>query len=93
MADLRVDDGLLADCELRLSRLHREFRDLDARRVDLAGLLGSREVADAMDGFFDNWTHYRAKLLTALETVGTQVAQTRTTFRHVDERLAGAPHR
>lgn len=93
MADLRVDDGLLADCEVRLSRLHREFRHLDARRDGLHDLLGARPVADAMDDFYDNWSHYRRKLLDALLTVGEQVAQTRTTFRQVDERLAGARHR
>ena len=93
MPDLRVDDRLLADCELRLSRLHREFQHLDARRDGLHDLLGASAVADAMDDFYENWSHYRGKLLDALRTVGEQVAQTRTTFRQVEERLAGAPRR
>ena len=90
MADLRVDDRVLAACELRLSRLHREFRHLDSRRDHLRDVWGAAAVADAMDGFFDNWTHYRGALLARMETVGEQVARTRTTFRHADERLAAA---
>ncbi len=88
MADLRVDDRVLADCELRLSRLYRELQHLDDERDDLRAMWGSGAVTDAMDEFFDNWTRYRGKLLTGMETVGTLVSQTRTTFRRVDERLA-----
>jgi uncharacterized protein YukE len=90
MADLRVDDRVLADCEVRLGRLHREFRHLDSRRDHLRTAWGAGAVADAMDDFFDNWTHYRRTLLTRMETVGRQVAVTRTTFRRTDEHLAGA---
>jgi hypothetical protein len=92
MADLRVDDRVLADCELRLGRLHREFRYLDARRDHLHGVWGAGQVADAMDDFYDNWTHYRRRLITRIEAVGRQVATVRTTFHDVDRRLAGAGH-
>ncbi len=88
MADLRVNDQVLADSELRLSRLHRELGHLDDERDGLQASWGASVVADAMDGFFDNWSHYRGKLLTGMEAVGTLVSQTRATFGAVDERLA-----
>lgn len=94
MADLQVNDQVLADSELRLSRLRAEFRHLDDQRDGLHASWGSGAVADAMDGFFDNWVRYRKKLITSIEAVGTLVVETRTTFRRVDEQLARgrSPH-
>ncbi|MEU6174433.1 hypothetical protein ABZ832_21240 [Streptantibioticus parmotrematis] len=88
MADLQVDDRVLADSERRLSRLHGEFARLDGQRDALHAELGDSAMADAMDEFFDDWSHYRKKLLSSIESVGTLVSHTRSTFRRVDERLA-----
>lgn len=88
MADLQVNEQVLADSERRLSRLHRELRHLGGRRDALRTAWGAEEVADAMDDFCDNWTRYRGKLLAGMEAVGTLVDRTRTTFREADERLA-----
>ncbi|PWI45902.1 hypothetical protein [Streptomyces sp. ICBB 8177] len=88
MADLQVDDRVLADSERRLSRLHGEFARLGGQRDSLHAELGAPAMAGAMDEFFDNWSHYRKKLLGSIESVGTLVSQTRSTFRRVDERLA-----
>lgn len=90
MADLRVDDTVLAGCEARLSRLQREFRHLDRRRDDLRAAWGSGAVAGAVDEFVDNWAHFRARLLDGIETVGTLVADARAVFDRTDGRLAGA---
>jgi hypothetical protein len=88
MADLQVDDHVLAESELRLARLHSEFRHLDDQRDHLHALWGAGAFADAMDDFFDNWVRYRKKLISGIEAVGTLVSETRSTFREVDERLA-----
>lgn len=88
MADLQVNDQVLAESERRLSRLRSEFRHLDDQRDHLHALWGSAAFADAMDDFFDNWVRYRRKLITGIEAVGTLVSETRSTFREVDERLA-----
>lgn len=41
-----------------------------------------------MGGFFDNWSHYRQKLLTTVEAVGGMVTDTRKVFREADDKLA-----
>lgn len=88
MADLQVDDRILADCEHRLSRLHRELRHLDALRDQLRTAWGADAVTGAMGDFFDNWSRYRGKLLDAMESTGTLATRARRTFHEADERLA-----
>jgi hypothetical protein len=88
MADLQVNDGVLAESERRLTRLHSEFSHLDDEKDDLGPIWGAPAVEKAMGGFFDNWSHYRKKLLTTIESVGTMVTDTRKVFRETDAKLA-----
>ena len=90
MADLRVNDEVLADSERRLSRLHTEFSHLDGQRDHLDSMWGAPDVKGAMGGFFDNWSHYRKKLLTTIESVGGMVTDTRKVFREADAKLANS---
>lgn len=90
MTDLRVTDHLLADTERQLAKLHAEFRGIAAHRGELRSALGADPVADAMDGFVDNWAWYRGKLLASIESVGGLAGSARETFRATDERLAKA---
>jgi hypothetical protein len=90
MTDLQVTDEVLADAERQLSKLYGEFRTLSAHRDDLRDVWGSGAVAGAMDAFVDNWSWYRKKLLTRIESVGGLVGTARETFRQTDQRLARA---
>lgn len=88
MSDLQVNDEVLADSERRLNRLHTEFSHLDGEKSQLDSIWGAPAVKGSMDGFFDNWTHYRKKLLTTIEAVGGMVTDTRKVFREADGKLA-----
>lgn len=88
MADLQVNDEVLADSERRLNRLHSEFNHLDDQKGDLELIWGAPVVEAAMGNFFDNWSHYRKKLLTTIEAVGGMVTDTRKVFREADGKLA-----
>ena len=90
MTDLRVTDEVLADAERLLGRLYGEFRGISAHRDELREVWGAAEVADAMGAFVDNWSWYRKKLLTRIESVGGLVGSARETFRETDQRLAQA---
>ncbi|WP_329132925.1 hypothetical protein OG552_14475 [Streptomyces sp. NBC_01476] len=90
MADLQVTDEVLADAERLLSRLYGEFREVAAHRDELHDAWGSGAVAGAMGDFVDNWSSYRQKLLTRIESVGGLVGSARDTFRQTDQRLARA---
>ncbi len=88
MADLEVNDGVLADSERRLGRLHSEFSNLDGEKDYLTDVWGAEAVKGSMDGFYDNWSHYRKKLLSTIEAVGAMVTDTRKVFREADRKLA-----
>ncbi len=88
MPDLQVNDDVLADSERRLGKLKSEFDSLDHQKEDLQGVWGSGDIAGAMDEFFDNWSHYRKKLLASIEDVGGMVSTTRKTFTKADDKLA-----
>jgi hypothetical protein len=90
MTDLQVTDEVLADAERLLAKLHTEFRTVAAHRDELHDAWGAAPVADAMDAFVDNWSWYRKKLLTRIESVGGLVGSARDTFRQTDQRLARA---
>ncbi|MFC4033638.1 WXG100 family type VII secretion target [Streptomyces polygonati] len=90
MSDLQVTDEVLSDAERLLGRLYGEFRTISARRDELHDVWGSGAVADAMDAFVDNWSRYRKKLLTRIDSVGELVGSARETFRQTDQRLARA---
>lgn len=86
--DLKVDYDFLADCERTLGQLVKTFKDIEHRRDDMRGHWGSREVADAMGSFVDNWDDYRTKLIDGLESVGKMVAGTKKAFKNLDDELA-----
>lgn len=88
MTDLKVTDGVLADAERQLAKLHAEFRGIGAHRDELRPVWGSGAVAGAMDAFVDNWSWYRKKLLAGIESVGGLVGSARDTFRETDRQLA-----
>jgi hypothetical protein len=88
MPDLQVNDDVLADSERRLGKLKSEFENLEHQKDDLHGVWGSGEITDAMGEFFDNWSHYRKKLLSSIEDVGGMVTTTRKTFANTDNKLA-----
>lgn len=88
MADLQVDDQVLADSERRLNRLHTVFGHLDDQKDDLHAIWGAPAVTAAIGGFFDNWSHYRKKLLTTIEAVGGMVTDARKVFHEADGKLA-----
>ncbi|MYS24366.1 hypothetical protein GA0115240_163540 [Streptomyces sp. DvalAA-14] len=88
MSDLQVTDEVLGDAERLLGKLHAEFRTISAHRDELHDIWGAGAVADAMDAFVDNWSWYRKKLLTHIESVGGLVGSARETFRQTDHRLA-----
>lgn len=88
MTDLKVTDDVLADAERLLARLHSEFGAIDHQRDDLRHVWGAGPVAGAMDAFVDNWSWYRKKLLSGIESVGALVSSSRATFRDADRHLA-----
>jgi len=88
MTDLKVTDDVLADSERLLTRLHSEFGGIGHHRDDLRHVWGAGEVAGAMDSFVDNWSWYRKKLLSSIESVGGLVSSSRETFRETDRHLA-----
>ncbi|WP_405582709.1 hypothetical protein [Streptomyces sp. NBC_01190] len=88
MTDLQVTDAVLAEAERLLSALHGEFRTISARRDDLHDAWGAAAIDGAMDAFVDNWSWYRKKLLSRIESVGGLVGSARETFRRTDQRLA-----
>ncbi|SEN07858.1 hypothetical protein [Actinacidiphila rubida] len=88
MTDLRVTDDVLADAERLLAQLHAEFGGIRHHRDDLRHVWGSGAVSGAMDSFVDNWSWYRKKLLSSIESVGGLVSSARDTFREADRHLA-----
>lgn len=84
-----MTDGVLADAERLLGRLHAEFAAIGGHRDELRQVWGSADVAGAMGEFVDDWSSYRRKLLGGIESVGHLVGSARETFRRTDLRLAG----
>lgn len=90
MTDLEVTDSVLADAEGLLGRIHAEFSGIGEHRDELRHAWGSGAMAGAMGSFVDNWSWYRKKLLTSIESVGGLVGSARETFRQTDQQLAKA---
>ena len=90
MTDLRVDYALLDQSQTSLQRIAHEFASAEAARDELAAIWGSRDVANAMRGFVDNWDRHRGQLLSSIEKVGQMCAASAETFRCNDLALSRA---
>jgi hypothetical protein len=97
---LKVDLHLLEDTAEALKQLRAEFADASRIADEHRGVLGSGEVADAVDSFAGNWRRHREKLVTSIESLETMAADSAKTYREVDSELAdsvqpqdGAPAR
>lgn len=85
---LRVDLALLEDTADALGELRAEFADASQIAEAHRGVLGSGEIADAVDSFADNWRRHREKLIKSIESLQSMAADSAQTYREVDGELA-----
>jgi hypothetical protein len=85
---LKVDLDLLEDTADALEQLRAEFADASQIADDYRGVLGSGEVADAVDDFVGNWRRHREKLINSIESLETMAEDSARTYREVDSELA-----
>jgi hypothetical protein len=90
VADLKVDYQLLDSTERTLSGLISEFQNMQAQESAYTGVLGSGDIASAMNGFADNWSDHKKTLLGAMQTLGTMVSETKQKFAEADKKLASS---
>ncbi len=88
MTDLRVDYALLDQSQTSLQRIAHEFASAEATRDELASIWGSRDVANAMRGFVDNWDRHRGQLLNSIQNVGQLCAASAEAFRCTEMALS-----
>jgi hypothetical protein len=90
VADLRVDYEALLAAERGLERIVRLLSASEACRDDLERAWGSRQIADAMRDFVDNWDRHRKGLVADITAVGSMCGETRATFLSIERALNAA---
>ena len=85
---LKVDLDLLEDTADALDQLRAEFADASQIADAYRGVLGSGEIADAVDSFVGNWRRHRDKLIKSIESLHVMAEDSAKTYREVDEELA-----
>jgi hypothetical protein len=87
---LKVDLALLDETAEALDHLRAEFANASQIADSYRGVLGSGEIADAVDSFVDNWRRHREKLINKIESLRTMAADSAKTYREVDNELASS---
>jgi hypothetical protein len=87
MTDLRVSYDRLEESTRNLKSIQRELEDTGDHQADLAGSLGSGDMAHAMHDFADSWDYHRHKLLDKIQAMGEMAETTMDAFKDVDQKL------
>ncbi|SCE44692.1 hypothetical protein GA0115240_16314 [Streptomyces sp. DvalAA-14] len=87
MTDLKVSYDRLEESSRNLQAIQRELEDTGHHQSDIAGALGSGDMAHAMHDFASNWDYHRHKLLDKIQAMGEMAEKTMEAFKDVDEKL------
>lgn len=85
--DLRIDVALLDEIVASLGRLRADLaHGTDASRASSG--LGVARARRALEGFGDDWTITRGRMLESVQAVGSLAESTRDAFLEVESQLA-----
>jgi hypothetical protein len=87
MADLKVSYDKLEQSAKNLDAVKGELDDTSAHQADIKGILGSGDVAHAMDDFANNWSYHRDTLKSKVEELGEMCEEAYTQFSGGDSKL------
>ena len=73
-----------------LSGLRGELSGLEQRRDQVRSAWGSDDVADALDGFVDNWDDNRRRISDSMSSLQRMVESTADEFERVEADLTGS---
>ena len=88
MADLKVSYDKLEESAKNLEAVKGELDDTSAHQKDIKGILGSGDIAHAMDDFANNWSYHRDTLKSKVEELGTMCEEAYKQFTGTDSGLA-----
>jgi len=84
---LKVDLGLIRATGAGLGRIMDALQQAEGTQPGV-GVLGSGELADAMDEFVDNWKIHRNKLVASVEAHQKMALDSAEAYENTDEGLA-----
>ena len=84
---LKVDLGLLRATGAGLGQIRDALQRAEAAKVGVE-VLGSGELAGAMDEFVDNWKIHRGRLVSSIEAHQKMAVESAEAYAHTDAELA-----
>ncbi|MBV9025322.1 MAG: hypothetical protein JO362_16365 [Streptomycetaceae bacterium] len=88
MSDLKVSYDRLEESSKNLKRIQYELEHTGDHQRDIRGILGSGDIAHAMDDFANNWDYHRHKLLDQAKAMQEATEKTVEAFGDLETKLS-----